>query len=250
MSYGNDEMLDVMKDVKYRRTLETLKKMIKDARGDFVTSLTVALNVVAETVHAEAGTLWLYDRFGDGLIRPKAVYGGGELKDIYLMPGEGVAGQVIESGKGSIISDCQKDSRWAGKVDSTTGFSTKSMICVPLTAGEDVFGCIQILNKTGGLLFDDRDMEFTGNLAKAASELLVSLGFLREYEAERSRNRTRELSFREVFCAEDDETMMFLLRSNELFAGLGISEQEKVLQHAREIRKILNRKEENRRRRR
>ena len=239
MNLETIEMWDAMKDVKYRRTLEQLKEIIQNPDADQAAALTAALNIVASAVHAEAGTLWHYDRFGDGLIRPRAVYGGGEISHITLVPGEGVAGQVIESGKASIIADCQKDPRWAGRVDARTGFSTRSMICVPLLAAEQAFGCIQIINKTDGQPFDEKDLAFAKKLAAAVSEVFALHG-MSELPAETEEDR--EFCLDKAMCAPDLREMEIALRGCGGFAYLGVSDQQAVLEHAREIWKILDKK--------
>lgn len=233
------EMWDAMKDVKYRRTLEALRRIIQDAQGDLETAVTVALDMVATAIHAEAGTFWFYDRFGDGLIRPKAVYGGGKIGSLYLSPGEGVAGGVIESSKPAMIADCQKDPRWAGKVDSATGFCTRSMICVPLIAREAVFGCIQIINKLDGLPFDEKDLKFALRLAEAIAELFDSHGLLAGYQPSTSLGNGAKVSFAQVFGTASPREMEVILRSMAEFASLGVADQKQVLEHARQIREIL-----------
>lgn len=243
---GNDvnletiEMWDAMKDVKYRRTLEQLKEIIQNPDADQTAALTAALNIVASAVHAEAGTLWYYDRFGDGLIRPRAVYGGGEIFHITLVPGEGLAGQVIESGKAAIIADCQKDPRWAGRVDARTGFCTRSMICVPLLAAEQPFGCIQIINKTDGQPFDEKDLAFARKLAAAVSEVFALHGGMGDLPEEKEEDR--EFCLDKAMCAPNLREMEITLRGCGGFAYLGVSDQQAVLEHAREIWKILDRK--------
>ena len=42
--------------------------------------------------------------------------------------GEGIAGTVVKEGKPTVVKDCQKDERWAGRFDEATGFVTKSMV--------------------------------------------------------------------------------------------------------------------------
>ena len=84
----NSEMLDMwdaLKDAKYRRTLEELSSVLEEKRSDFDAAMRGVLNIVSGTMHAEAGTLWQFSR-QDGLIRPKASYGGSALADIYLVP--------------------------------------------------------------------------------------------------------------------------------------------------------------------
>lgn len=239
MNLETIEMWDAMKDVKYRRTLEQLREIICNPQADQTAALTAALNIVASAVHAEAGTFWHYDRFGDGLIRPRAAYGGGEISQITLVPGEGVAGQVIESGKASIIADCQKDPRWAGRVDARTGFVTRSMICVPLLAAEQAFGCIQIINKTDGQPFDEKDLAFAQKLAAAVSEVFVENS--PEGKAPHAGDG-EDLCLDKAMDASNLREMEVTLRGCGAFARLGVSDQKILLEHAREIWKILDRK--------
>lgn len=244
MSMEMESLWDAMKDVHYKRTIERLEEGIRNA-NDLKGALTAALDQVVEAAHAEAGTFWFYDKYGDGRIRPKAVYGGGDLGNFSLAPGEGVAGQVVESGKGTIIADCQKDPRWAGKADKKTGFTTKSMVCVPLRVEEDVFGCIQIINKTDGTLFDEKELTFAVSLAEASAGMFRKQGLLKGYlnpEAE----DTGKLGFGDIFTVQDPEEMEELLRSVEEFVALGVKDQEAVLKSAREIHGIF-RKQRNRR---
>ena len=166
-----------MKDTHYRRTIDAMENAIRKT-DNLEAALTTALDMVVGAVHAQAGTCWFYDQFGDGRIHPRAVYGGGDLGGISLLPGEGIAGQVIASGQAQIIADCQSDPRWAGKVDAKTGFRTESMLCVPLSMEGVVFGCIQIVNRTDRMHFDEKDLEFAENLARAAAGLFLKQGML------------------------------------------------------------------------
>jgi len=182
--YESMEIWDAMKQVKYQRTLEDLKKVIRNSHGDMNEAISSALNMVCLAVHAQVGTFWFYSRFGDGLIRPRAGFGGVDISNQFLAPGEGIAGQVIESGLPTIIADCRRDPRWAAKVDSSTGFVTKTMLCVPMIADGQPFGCIQLINKTDDTLFDDKDMSFANALAEAIAEQFVTLNLLADGRVE------------------------------------------------------------------
>lgn len=236
----NSEMLDIwdaLKDAKYRRTLEELSTVMDEKRSDFDAAMRGVLNIVSNAMHAEAGTLWQFSQ-RDGLIRPEASYGGSNLADIYLLPGEGVAGQVIKDAAPVIISDCQKDARWAGKVDQNTGFCTRSMLCVPLCGvDETAFGCIQLLNKTDGYLFDEKDMRFAVRLAAVAAqkceEYGISAGGGRSMDKE-------ERTFSGIFLASSQKSMEAGLRELSEFADLGVKDQEEILEHARAIWRVLD----------
>ena len=142
------------------------------------------LEAVAKAVCAEAGTLWFYHRFEDGRISPMAVYGGGELEGIYLLPGEGIAGQVVDSGEALVIPDCRQDTRWTRKVDTETGYVTRTVLCVPLKTEDMVFGAIQLINKAEGRAFDRQDLAFTQQLAQEISHRVQDHPLLRDYHAE------------------------------------------------------------------
>ena len=160
MAVESNELWNAMKDSKYRNTLNQLNHISTDPGTDMSSFMSEILNVVVSAVHAEAGTLWYYSKFATGRIHPKAVYGGGDIGDFSLAVGEGIAGKVVETAQSVIIEDCQKDPRWSGKADKNTGFVTRSMICVPLKDGDACFGCIQLINKTDGSLYDDKDLFF------------------------------------------------------------------------------------------
>ena len=242
MSLEMESMWDAMKGVYYQRTIDQLEKSLENVKK-LEEALSASLDTVVTAIHAEAGTFWYYDQFGDGRIRPKAVYGGGDLGGISLLPGEGIAGQVIQAGEPVIIPDCQKDPRWAGKVDAKTGFQTKSMICVPLALDRMTFGSIQIINKTDNSSFDEKDLAFAQQLASATAELFRRQGLLDDYidaaVAAGVKKPASQLNFLQVFGAADDREMEHQLRRLEEFANLRVPEQEEVLRLAREMRKYF-----------
>ncbi len=237
MSVELESMWDAMKGVHYQRTIDQLERSIRNTKH-LEDALTAALDTVVEVIHAQAGTFWFYDQFGDGRIRPKAVFGGGDLKGFSLLPGEGIAGKVIQTGSPEIISDCQKDPRWAGKADAKTGFRTESMICVPLSLKKVVFGCIQVINRTDKMLFDERDLAFLEQLADATAELFRKQGLLDDYMANVAfpeDDRPPEISFVQIFSAEDAQEMERQLRKVDAFAALRVGEQDAVLRLARQM---------------
>ena len=233
-----ESLWGAMKVSHYKRTIDQLTRSIRDTQS-LEDALKVALEMVMRAAHAETGTFWFYDRFKDGRICAKAVCGGSDLSAIRLLPGEGIAGQVIQSRKSVIIQDCQADPRWAGRVDQKTGFQTKSMICVPLALEDVVFGCIQIINKTDGVAFDEEDLAFVERLAAEISVLLKHQGLLEDFvsltrKAENGGNGA--VLFRDIFLAASENELDYQLRSIPEFSALRTSDQQEVLRRAKEIR--------------
>lgn len=243
MSFEMESMWQGVKKGLYHRTAATLAAKIRES-NDMKEALTEALGTVVTAMRAETGTLWFYEKGGSGRIYPRAVYDGADLSGISLRPGEGIAGQVIENGEALIVRDCQADPRWAGRVDSKTGFVTRSMICVPLTAGEHTFGCIQIINQVNGDFFDDKDLEFAAQLGKEVVSLLKEQGLLPEYAAKaQGAEDTADIpSFRELIIKGSAKEMERLLYAMPEFSGLGARRQMEALQLCRQLRECFAKK--------
>jgi GAF domain-containing protein len=61
---------------------------------------------------------------------------------------KGIAGSVYQTQTPEILNDVPSDPRFFGDIDSETGFRTREMIALPLTAGEERVGVLEVINKT------------------------------------------------------------------------------------------------------
>jgi GAF domain-containing protein len=77
---------------------------------------------------------------------------------------QGLAGAVLQTLQSEIINDVQSDPRFYNQVDAESGFQTRNMIAVPLVAGEEKVGVLEVLNKANG-----------GSFTEAERLLLVSI---------------------------------------------------------------------------
>ncbi len=165
MAFDNFEDWDAVKQAKYNKTIEEIQTNISSCDGDVNKIIDFSLDAICSASHAVAGTFWYYDVNADGFIRAFSVRGGADLSAIRLKIGEGIAGKVIKTGVPEKIYDVQKDENWSSKTDENTGFVTKSMMCIPLTANNYTFGCVQLINKDDGSFFDEKDFEFVMKLS-------------------------------------------------------------------------------------
>ncbi len=239
MSFEMESLWQGMKRSHYQRVTATLADSIRET-DDMREALPAALGTVVDAMRAETGTLWFYEKGGSGRIYPRAVHNGADLSHISLRPGDGIAGQVIESGKAVIIKDCQADPRWAGRVDAKTGFQTRTMICVPLTAGA-TFGCIQIINQINGEFFDESDADFAGKLAEEIVVLLREQGLLPEYASKvQEEAPVADLpTFRQLVMKASAKEMEQLLYAMPEFSALGARKQMEALQLCRQLRECF-----------
>jgi diguanylate cyclase (GGDEF)-like protein len=83
--------------------------------------------------------------------------------------GEGIAGWVAQHGTSAIVENPSEDSRWSDRIDILIGFTTDSIIAVPLRSGEKVFGVIELLNRLDGRPFSAYDMHVLSTIADFAA---------------------------------------------------------------------------------
>ena len=169
--------------VNYTQVVWEITRQLQESES-LEKALRISLGTVVRAVGAEAGTIWFYNKDGDGRIHPSFWIGGADLTGLSLAAGEGIAGSVVETGKTTVVKDCQSDPRWAGRFDAKTGFVTRSMVCVPLLNKYETIGCIQIINKLDGSLYNDADVELCENLAMLTAIAVdgngLNLGFSQE----------------------------------------------------------------------
>ena len=172
--------------ISYTQVVWEITRLLQEAES-LEDALRTSLGEVVKAVGAEAGTIWFYNSAGDQRIYPSFTIGGADLTGMSLASGEGIAGTVVAEGKTTVVKDCQKDARWAGRFDAATGFVTRSMVCVPLINKYETIGCIQIINKKDGSLYNDADVELCENLAMLTAIAIdgkgLNLGFAEEKKA-------------------------------------------------------------------
>ena len=67
----------------------------------------------------------------------------------------GIAGAVLQSKQSEVVNNLKNDPRFYRKIDSESGFQTRNMIAIPLVAGEERIGVLEVLNKVGGDSFTE-----------------------------------------------------------------------------------------------
>ncbi len=159
-------------------------------------ALSGSLEIIVKTLNSEAGAIWLLDPKTDRLT-PMFHIGPADISDITVENGLGIEGVVTKTGKSVIVEDAANDSRFDGTVFDDNGLITKTMICVPLNNLHDVIGCVQIVNKEDGSLYDADELQLCERMASLAAitidekGLIVDLGERKEILAT-LRNVTKE----------------------------------------------------------
>ena len=114
---------------------------------DLDSILQTIMEKMAEYFRPDTWSLLMVDEARDELYFAIAVGDKAEaLKDVRLKVGEGIAGWVAKNGEARIVPDVRNDPVFASRVDETTHWETRSVICVPLRSKLRVLGVIQLVN--------------------------------------------------------------------------------------------------------
>lgn len=119
-----------------------------------------AIEAVASLLDAEVGSLLLVDEKSKDLFFEVALGEKEErVKQMRLKMGEGIAGWVAANDQHALINDVQNDPRYFRRAQTITDFITRNMVCVPVRSKGMVIGVLQAINKKGGGLFTEEDVE-------------------------------------------------------------------------------------------
>ncbi|HET6449927.1 MAG TPA: sensor domain-containing diguanylate cyclase [Spirochaetia bacterium] len=83
--------------------------------------------------------------------------------------GQGIAGWIAENGQAIIIEDVARDPRFDSSVDRALGFTTESIIGVPLKTRDRVFGVIELINKVKGGNFTPLELKVLATIGDFAA---------------------------------------------------------------------------------
>lgn len=135
------------------------------------TGLDETLRAILDNVRAqlacERATVFLHD-LRTGKLHARQMIGS-EHVEILLERGVGIAGYVAETGESVVVNDVQSDPRFDRTTDLRTGFTTRTMLCVPLRHPEGAtLGSLQAINSRADE-FDAADLAYLEAFAGLAA---------------------------------------------------------------------------------
>ena len=168
--------------------------------------LNMGLEEIILAMDAEAGTLWIRDEDEAGAyIYPYLIKGSASetLYRLKLRPGSGIAARCAFDSVPLLTRDPTASPDFMPGVDRSTGFSTKTMLSVPLQARGNAIGALQILNKRSGV-FDERDLTLAAAMAECMAAAFAGKGG----------NAASEREFR-LLRAYNSDGELFSIKQNE-----------------------------------
>ncbi|MCK9390317.1 MAG: GAF domain-containing protein [Syntrophales bacterium] len=129
------------------------------------------LQMIQTVINVEAGSLLLLE--DDELVFKESFNSNGivnlaELKKLKLKLGMGIAGYVATRGEPILLRDVRSSQYFHPLMDEKTGFTTKSVLCVPLISKGRVLGVIEVLNKLKEE-FTDGDLQLLQSIGTSVS---------------------------------------------------------------------------------
>lgn len=125
------------------------------------------LDLITAQLDCERATAFLHDE-RTGKLHARQMAGETQI-EIVLEKGVGLAGYVAETGESLMINDVRADPRFDPSTDLRTGFTTKTMLCVPLRKlGGAVMGTLQAINARSES-FSSHDLLYLESFAAVAA---------------------------------------------------------------------------------
>jgi GAF domain-containing protein len=168
-SIENARLFDEMRRrVEELTTLNLISQVFVSSLDLHETLATVA-DYTIRLLGGAAASIALHDRIvGDVWFAAASGRGSDFVRNKRLALGTGIIGWTIERGESALVPDVSQDPRFFGGFDRASGFTTRSIICVPLQKGGRTIGAIEVINK-GGSPFDYGDLRILSSLAAPAA---------------------------------------------------------------------------------
>ncbi|MBC7950908.1 MAG: SpoIIE family protein phosphatase [Rhodospirillaceae bacterium] len=155
--------------------LDLIAEMTADfARSrDVEESLRVGLQHIATRMEAEAASLFLMHGASGDLVC-HACWGPTDVTGLRLPHGQGIVWRAVQHNRPQLVKDTSTDPDFAQRIDDATGFTTRSILCAPMSVRDECVGAIELFNKKGSGSFDDDDRRILQALAASAALALIN----------------------------------------------------------------------------
>ncbi len=147
-------------DHKPQGKLEALAQIAGRINGSYnlIDLLNLILVSTAELVEAESASLIVHDHERDTLVILMPTGPAAEaVRDLEIPRGRGLASWVYAHNQPVVSNDAARDERFFPGIDEATGYTSRQIICVPLTVKGRRLGALEAINRRDGRPFADAD---------------------------------------------------------------------------------------------
>ena len=164
-------------------------------------------------------SLMLQDKEGKLYFEIAVGEGADRLRELKVLPGEGIAGTVFQTGLPRRVQNVLDDPAFARRFDDASEFRTHSILAVPLQSRGKVLGVIELVNGPNDPAFSDDDLLTVSGIADfAAIAIENAQNFQRVQELTLSDEHTGLFNARHLKGLLDQE----VLRSHRFHHNLSL----------------------------
>jgi signal transduction histidine kinase len=203
-----------------RNTIEILQQIniFMESIDNLHRMLLQIMKVSMEAVSAQASSVFLYkpdthELNFDVVLGDKCYW----LTERSVRLGEGIVGCAAQNLEVINISDVSRDSRFNDTWDKMTGFTTRSILAVPMIRRGELVGVLEVINKLDADGFDREDQEL---IRIIASQAAIAVENAKLYQVVLDKNRLLEQAL-----AELKETQTKLIQAEKMSAIGNMSAQ-------------------------
>ena len=132
--------------------------------------LNAIIGAATELLEAETSSLLMLDEATNELTFEVATGEPGEsVREMRVPADQGIAGWVLKHDEPVVVNDAATDPRFYEQIDQASGFTTRSLLAVPLKIRDTPIGVVEVINKRGEAGFTDRDRDLALALAAQAA---------------------------------------------------------------------------------
>lgn len=164
-------LLGVEGDGQLERHLALLARLSHEFASslDIDETLNNAIDQMMDYMNAEAASIFLLENNDTELVC-RACAGPIKLIGLRLAADQGIVGSTVQDNHVHMVRDVREDPNFTTQVDKQTGFTTRSILCAPLTVKDHRLGAIELVNKkTEDGLFRHDDQYMLTALASSAA---------------------------------------------------------------------------------
>ncbi|HZX47701.1 MAG TPA: sensor domain-containing diguanylate cyclase [Nitrospirota bacterium] len=167
----NNELRATVKQVKKELAFFINVGKLLTSTLEFNKVTEIIMGNVQKLVSVEAWSLLLIDDKMDEIYyaASKGSIIPGELKNVRLKIGEGIAGIAAERGKPLIVRNVLKDQRCSKCFRDIKGLVPRDILCVPIVSKKKTIGILELVNKKNGRVFTKNEQELMLKFADQAS---------------------------------------------------------------------------------
>ncbi len=141
--------------------------------------LPIVAGKIREILGAQACNIWLLDPENDDLYFAQQVGKDPTTQvDSRTAIGQGLLGEVARQGEPRLVEDAAAEPLLAERLQSAPDFALESVLCAPLTKGEQVLGVVEAVNKLAGGPFDEDDLFLLASVTDQAAIALYNANLL------------------------------------------------------------------------